>query len=184
MLSSRNMLMLTGLGAVLATVVLFAGFATDSGGDRVIPVADAQPVRPLSPATTTSTTSTTAAASDTDERGFVDSDARCDEGQVAVAVGRTQRSKVAICTEPDGGYEYRGVRISDGASLVATAESTGDGAFVALNDGAQYSVSPTELVVTVGGKVIYRDTWVVYESPESDTEMESTVSTTPTTAAR
>lgn len=33
----------------------------------------------------------------TDARGFVDSNARCDEAQTAVALGRTERSVVVIC---------------------------------------------------------------------------------------
>ena len=151
---SRNFLTLAGLGAVLAAVALFAAAVSRQ------PAADAAPTT----ATTTSATTTATTASGayaTDLRGFVDSTARCDDGQTAVAVGHTQRSLVVVCSTADGTYQYRGARVSDGAALKATAKATGDG-FEAETDGAVYAVSPTELVVTSGGKVIYRDTWIEY----------------------
>ncbi|WP_197381624.1 hypothetical protein [Mycolicibacterium mengxianglii] len=100
-----------------------------------------------------------------DEQGYVGTDAHCDTTQLAVAYGRTKRSLVAICTLPEGGYEYRGVRISDEAGLTLDAQATSGGGFVAQNDGATYTVTPQQLLVTSGGKVIYRDTWVEYELP-------------------
>lgn len=137
MLPTRNVLMPAGLGALLTTVVLFAG----------APAATAEPE--------------TSSPFATDALGFVDSKARCDETQNAAVFARTQRSLVVICADSDGGYEYRGVRVSDGAALQATAERT-DAGFEASTDGAVYTVSPTELVVTSAGKIIYRDTWIDY----------------------
>ncbi|CAN5228130.1 hypothetical protein BH09ACT8_BH09ACT8_24720 [soil metagenome] len=186
MLSSRNFLMLTGLGALLATVVLFVAVVTRQ------PAADAAPTTTTTSTTPTSTTSTTTTSATTtgaesspyatDIRGFVDSTARCDDGQTAVAVGHTQRSLVVVCSSADGGYQYRGVRVSDGAALKATASPTSDG-FEAETDGALYSVSPTELAVTSGGKVIYRDTWIEYRQQPILTTAASTTGTTATTTA-
>jgi hypothetical protein len=45
---------------------------------------------------------------------------------------------VAICKSPGGQYEYRGVRVRDGARLIVPASQSGDG-FVADNDGMTYS---------------------------------------------
>lgn len=205
MLSSRNLLMMTGLGALLAIVALFAGVVTRPGGDIPLPAADASPSTSTSTTTTTTTTTTTptttsstptttgtstttatatATVAGADQRGFVNSAARCDQGQTAVAFGRTQRSEVAICTQTGDSYEYRGVRISDGATLTAAAEATGNGVFTATNDGAVYTVSPEDLVVTSGGKVIYRDTWTEYEAPSFAAEHGTTTtsSSTPTTS--
>jgi hypothetical protein len=189
MLSSRNLLMLAGLGALLATFVLFAGVVTHSVGGA-LPAADAAPETSTSTtaATTagTATTSTTGAAGaqfTTDTRGFVNTKAYCDDGQSAAAFGRTQRSLVVICVDSHGDYEYRGVRVSDGAGLKAAAKSTADG-FEASTDDAVYTVSPTELVVTSGGKVIYRDTWIAYQQQPRFTTQTSgtaTATTTPTT---
>lgn len=100
----------------------------------------------------------------TDDRGFVDSAARCPAGQAAVALGRTRRSQVVICATGNGGHTYRAARVSDGAALQAEATAT-DGGYVARTDGATYTVSPTELVVVSGGRVIYRDTWIDYLEP-------------------
>jgi hypothetical protein len=191
MLSSRNLLMLAGLGALLATFVLFAGVVTHSGGGA-LPAADAAPDTSVTSTTTTSTTpagtattSTTGTAGatfTTDTRGFVNTKAYCDDGQSAAAFGRTQRSLVVICVDSRGDYEYRGARVSDGAGLKATAKSTADG-FEASTDDAVYTVSPTELVVTAGDKVIYRDTWIAYQQqPRFTTETSGSATTTSTSA--
>ena len=189
MLSSRNLLMMTGLGALLAIVVLFAGVVTRPGGEIPLPAADASPSTATLTTTTTTTTGTstttttvTATAAGADQRGFINSAARCDEGQTAVAFGRTQRSEVAICTQNGDSYEYRGVRISDGATLTTAAEATGNGVFTAAKDGAVYTVSPEDLVVTSGGKVIYRDTWTDYEAPSFAAEHGTTSTSTQTTS--
>jgi hypothetical protein len=189
MLSSRNLLMLAGLGALLATFVLFAGVVSHSGGGA-LPAADAAPE--TSTSTTAATTAGTATASTTgaagaqfttDTRGFVNTKAYCDEGQSAAAFGRTQRSLVVICVDSHGDYEYRGVRVSDGAGLKAAAKTTADG-FEASTDDSVYTVSPTELVVTSGGKVIYRDTWIAYQQqPRFTTETSGTATATTTPTA-
>jgi hypothetical protein len=164
MLPTRNLLMLAGLGAVLATLVLFAGVVTRPIGADAAPTTES----PTTESTTTESTTSeptpapeTSSPFATDALGFVDSKARCDEAQNAAVFARTQRSLVVICANPGGGYEYRGVRVSDGAALQANAKQT-DAGFEASTDGAVYTVSPTELVVTSAGKVIYRDTWIDY----------------------
>lgn len=180
MLRTRNLLALAGLGALLAIVVLFAGVTMRQGFDHALPAADAAP--PTTTATTTTTTApTTASTATTDDRGYVKSTARCAEGQTAVAFGRTQRSEVVICAVGGGDYEYIGVRSSDGATLQTAAEATDDG-FVARTDGATYTVSPTQLVVVSGGKVIYRDTWIDYHQPQISAEQGSTTTSTSTTS--
>jgi hypothetical protein len=104
-----------------------------------------------------------------DEQGYVGTDAHCDSSQLAVAYGRTTRSLVAICTLADGGYEYRGVRLSDEAGLTVAAKAV-DGGFVAQNEAATYTITPQQLLVTSEGDVVYRDTWVEYEQPRFTAE--------------
>ena len=72
-----------------------------------------------------------AADPSTDALGFVDSSARCAAPNTAVAFGSTANSRVAICKSPAGLYGYHGVRISDGAKLIASATASADGSFVA-----------------------------------------------------
>src|SRR6202000_3549455 len=71
-----------------------------------------------------------AADPSTDALGFVDSTARCAAPDTAVAFGSTATSRVAICKTSSGKYEYRGVRISDGAKLVVPASVSSDGGHV------------------------------------------------------
>jgi len=97
-----------------------------------------------------------------DDRGFVDSRARCDDGQTAVAIGRTPGSLVVICGDHDGRYGYRGVRLSDDAVLTTAARSTPTHEFVAKNASVTYAISRTELRVTVGGAVIKREPMLDY----------------------
>lgn len=96
---------------------------------------------------------TAAAGPTTDDRGFVDSTARCEAPATAAAFGATASSRIAICKGSSGGYEYRGVRVADGARLIVPAKQT-DGGFVAENDGITYTVTSAALVVKAGGAVI------------------------------
>jgi hypothetical protein len=114
----------------------------------------------------------------TDSQGYVDSTARCSSPNTAAAFGSTDTSRVAICESPSGKYEYRGVRVRDGAKLVVPATKSSDGKYVAENDGITYTVSPSSLVVSVGSEVIRTEPMVDYHGPETPTT--PTASTTPT----
>ncbi|MCW2558703.1 MAG: hypothetical protein JWP55_2667 [Mycobacterium sp.] len=114
----------------------------------------------------------------TDSQGYVDSTARCSSPNTAAAFGSTDTSRVAICESPSGKYEYRGVRVRDGAKLVIPATKSSDGKYVAENDGITYTVSPSSLVVSVGSEVIRTEPMVDYHGPETPTT--PTASTTPT----
>jgi hypothetical protein len=100
-----------------------------------------------------------------DDRGFVDSDARCDGSQTAVAIGRTLGSLVVICGDRDGRYGYLGVRLSDDAVLKTAARTTPTHEFIAQNAAVTYSISPTELRVTAGGAVLKQEPMIDYRGP-------------------
>lgn len=122
------------------------------------------------------------AAPDTDDQGFVDSGARCGGPDVAVAFGSTATSRVAICKQPDGLYQYRGVRLSDGATLIVPATDSGGVSYVAQNNGVTYTVTANSLVISVRGQVIRREPMVDFHQPGAPpkrTPMPTT--TTPTT---
>src|ERR1700761_9499299 len=87
----------------------------------------------------------------TDNQGYVDSSARCASPATAVLFGATDSSRVAICKTSDGRYEYRGVRVSDGAKLIVPATQSADGKFVAENDGVTYTLTAKSLVISAGG---------------------------------
>ena len=115
------------------------------------------------------TIATPPAAADpsTDSLGFVDSAARCAAPNTAVAFGSTANSRVAICKSPAGLYGYHGVRISDGAKLIASATASADGSFVATQDGVTYTVTSGALVVSDASGVIRREPMVSFHGPKT-----------------
>jgi hypothetical protein len=122
------------------------------------------------------------AAPTTDGQGYIDSTARCAPPDAAIVFGSTATSRVAICKAPGGQYEYRGVRVRDGAKLILPASQSGDGGFVAENDGITYTVTAKSLVVSVGKQVIREEAMVDFRSPESpNAPAAPSPTTTPTT---
>lgn len=95
-----------------------------------------------------------AAAPASDGSGYLDSTARCGPPGTAVVFGSTPTSRVAICRTPGGGYEYRGVRVRDGARLVLPATRSSGDTFVAENSGVTYTLTANTLVVKAGNQVI------------------------------
>jgi hypothetical protein len=120
------------------------------------------------------------AAPATDAQGYVDSTARCTSPDTAVAFGSTATSRVAICKTTGGQYEYRGVRLRDGAKLIVPASRSAAGAFVAENDGITYTLTPSSLAVSTGTQVIRTEQMVDYHGPETPTTP-TTGTATPTT---
>ena len=108
-----------------------------------------------------------AAAPAIDGQGYVDSTARCTPPATAVLFGSTDSSRVAICKTSAGQYEYRGVRVRDGAKLVVPASQSGSDGFVADNDGVTYTVNAKSLVVSVSGKVTRDEPLVDVHQPDA-----------------
>jgi hypothetical protein len=100
----------------------------------------------------------------TDSQGYVDSTARCTTS--AVLFGSTDSSRVAVCKASGGQYEYRGVRLRDGAKLIIPASQSGSNGFVADNDGVTYAVTAKSLVISVGDKVIREEQMVDFYRPD------------------
>lgn len=101
-----------------------------------------------------------------DDRGFISTDARCDKPKSALAVGRTQQSLVAICVDPGGRYEYRGVRIRDNSGLSVPNAVTLGGKYVAKNEDFAYIFSAKELMILQGwGWVIRKEPMVAFVEP-------------------
>ncbi|WP_319434144.1 hypothetical protein [Mycobacterium sp. RTGN5] len=114
----------------------------------------------------------------------MDTLARCDDNQTLMAYGRTSKSLVVICVHADGGLEYRGVRLSDNAPLHLPITRSSDGTLVASNDGVTYAVSPTQILVSSGDDVIYKDSWIEFKEAsfsQSGTSSSATTSGSATT---
>ncbi|MCE9517246.1 MAG: hypothetical protein K8R24_15180 [Mycobacterium sp.] len=128
------------------------------------------------------------AAPPSDGQGYVNSTARCTAPDTAVIFGATDTSRVAICKTAGGEYQYRGVRVSDGAKLIAAATQTAGNTFVVKYDGATYTVTPQALSVTINGDTFRTETWADYHGPQapasgSNTPSTSTSSTTSATTS-
>lgn len=115
------------------------------------------------------TTSATAAPT-SDAQGFVDSTARCASPSTAVAFGATASSRIAICKSATGKYEYRGVRVRDGAKLILAATSSDPGVYTASNDGITYTVSSKDLTVSAGNTVIREEPMVQFHGADAPAE--------------
>jgi hypothetical protein len=105
------------------------------------------------------------AAPASDARGYVDSTARCDSAESTVLFGSTDDSRVAICSVSGGKYEYRGVRLRDGAKLIVPATRNDDGAFRVENAGIEYLVTSKSLALSSGSKVIREEAMVDFHRP-------------------
>jgi hypothetical protein len=100
---------------------------------------------------------------DADARGFVNSPARCEPQQTAVVIGRTKLSLIAICADGRGGYEYRGVRLSDQAMLRLPATTLANGCFGARTDAVFYTVSERKLLLTSEIRIIRDEAMVEFK---------------------
>ncbi|TRW78754.1 hypothetical protein FK535_24415 [Mycolicibacterium sp. 018/SC-01/001] len=98
-----------------------------------------------------------------DSNGYIDSAARCDSGQQAVAVARTERAAVAVCRGDDG-YSYHGVRLRDGAALRSDDVRLIPAGFEARNGTTTYRLTDTELVVIDGEALQSRDPVIEYRA--------------------
>lgn len=103
-----------------------------------------------------------------DTGGYLDSTARCTAPDTAVLFGATKTSRIAICKTASG-YEYRGVRVSDGARLVATAKQTSSDSYAVDNAGVTYTVTPTALSVTANGETFRTETWTDFHGTSAGT---------------
>lgn len=180
---SSRLLPWLGIGGVLAAVGLVVGVTVTTGASDTLPAAQAAPTTSTS-ASTTATTSGAPVSYQADSRGYVDTGARCDENQTLMAYGRTSKSLVVICVNHDGGLEYRGVRLSDNAPLHLPITRSSDGTLVASNDGVTYAVSPTQILVSSGDDVIYKDSWIEFKEAsfaQSSTSSSATTSGSATT---
>ena len=117
----------------------------------------ADPPTNTQPATTQPTTSTLRLSlPGTDGQGFVESYARCDPGNPPALMAQTTKSLVVVCQAGPGNYYYRGVRVSDGASIELANAVRTSGGFDVTNpaDGTRYQVRPTVLnIISPGGSV-------------------------------
>jgi hypothetical protein len=157
--------------SIVTLGVLFVLFNADDDATPQVQPVPAQPdpasqsvPTPVSPEPKPTPPPAQASGPAMDARGFVDSAARCDASQRAVAIARTERAAVVVCQGPDGAYEYQGVRLQDGAALQIDDVRPIAAGFEARNGSTTYRLSPTELVVISGETLQSRDAVVEYRA--------------------
>jgi serine/threonine protein kinase len=102
---------------------------------------------------------------DTDAQGFVGYPAGgCDPGSTPALMGRTTQSVIVVCEVGPANYYYRGVRLSDGASIeLANAVRSSDG-FDVTNpvDGTRYQVRHTGISITSPNGQVFSEPMIEY----------------------
>jgi serine/threonine kinase PknH len=86
----------------------------------------------------------------TDKQGWIGYPAaRCDPGTQPAAMARTTESVLVICQIKPGSLYYRGVRLSDGASIELANAVRSSGGFDVTNptDGTRYQIRPMSLTI-------------------------------------
>jgi LysM repeat protein len=117
-----------------------------------------------------------------DGEGYVNSTARCSKPETAVVFGTTETSRVAICETAAGDFEYRGVRVRDGARLIVAATQSGD-TFSAESEGVTYTVTTEALSVSVGGDTFRTESWTDFHSPQAPASSSGSSSSTTTSGS-
>jgi hypothetical protein len=146
----------------------FAGAATGAWCPDVGPSGDSAETTAKQPTTTSPLSSTTSRQVNlpgTDAQGFVDyPGARCDPGSSPVVMGRTTRSVMVICQIGPANYYYRGLRLSDSASIeLANAVRSSHG-FDVTNpvDGTRYQIRATDISITSPGGQVSSESMIQY----------------------
>jgi hypothetical protein len=97
----------------------------------------------------------------TDAQGFLDSDARCDPGNPAAAMGRTKQSLLVLCQTGPGAFYYRGVRRNAGGVITLTNAVQSSGGFDVTNpnDGTRYQIRPEGLTILIKDRQPVTEPW-------------------------
>ncbi|MEU1207809.1 protein kinase [Nocardia sp. NPDC005825] len=156
------------LGSVLAWVLLSGN--DSGGGNEGATVTTTRAGNSAGTYTTSVAVPTTslrplsANVSNADAQGFFDKP-RCDSSESAMVIGRTEKSRLVVCLSTIGRYYYKGLRISDGATIqIMDPQPDADGGFTVTNptDGTQYRITAYGLVITKDGQVAANESMVEY----------------------
>ena len=100
---------------------------------------------------------------DTDRQGFVAyQGARCNSTNPAIAIARTTQSLVVICETGIGRLYYKGMRLSDSASVEIDDPVRTATGFTVTNAGVQYMLAPDALVISQGATQLADETVLMY----------------------
>lgn len=165
---------ITGIGSAivaltgLVTVLFQAGLLGSSQDSTRAGTATSAEIRPTeTPGSHHSAADGGVRPARTDEQGFQDSDARCDPGRPAAAMGSTTQTELVLCQTGPGAFYYRGVRLSDGTLIALANAVRSAGGFDVTNpaDGTRYEIRPHRLTLLMkDGHVAAQETMLAYWS--------------------
>ncbi|MFA1706043.1 serine/threonine-protein kinase [Mycobacterium intracellulare] len=101
----------------------------------------------------------------TDAQGFLGYSAgRCDPSSTPAFMGRTTQSLIVVCEVGPADYYYRGVRLSDGASIELANAVRSSGGFDVTNpvDGTRYQVRPSGISITSPSGQVFSEPMIEY----------------------
>ncbi|MFE3053692.1 protein kinase [Nocardia sp. NPDC059239] len=160
------------LGAVLAWALLSGKTGGNGAGGVTTVTGPAQTTAAYTSVTTARTTAPTTTlvplsgtVSGTDTQGFTAQPPRCNADDPAMAIGRTDKSRLVVCRTATGRFYYKGVRISDNAGIqLDDPVPDGTGGYTVTNptDGTQYRITAYSLVITTGGQVAANESMIEY----------------------
>ncbi|MEC3951635.1 protein kinase [Nocardia sp. CDC153] len=165
------------LGGVLGWVLLSGGFGSsgDNGnnGNNNAQTVTGGPGPTTTPvyrtsgttAPTTTLVPLSGSVNGTDGQGFTAQSPRCNADDPAMAIGRTDKSRLVVCRTATGRFYYKGLRISDNAGIqLDDPVPDGTGGFTVTNptDGTQYRITAYSLVITVSGQVAANESMIEY----------------------
>jgi hypothetical protein len=102
---------------------------------------------------------------DADRQGFLGyPGARCNYTNPPVVIARTADSALVICETGVGRFYYKGVGLKNGLSIEIEDPVQTGSAFIATNNGVQYSLSPVALTITQGSSVLSNEPMLEYWS--------------------
>ncbi|CAM3165552.1 hypothetical protein DFJ75_3072 [Williamsia muralis] len=175
---------LIGVIAVLLVALLLVVLLLVNAGDDETSSASASSRTPSATAQPPETSQPGTPPTGMDGNGFVGSHARCDRGDIAVAIGRTAESLVVVCqaVSTPSAFYYRGVRLSDEAeSQVDNTEPT-PGGYLATSGDVTYTVVADALTIRSGESLLAREPMLEYttNTPIGGYNPTSTTRATPT----
>jgi hypothetical protein len=79
-------------------------------------------------------------------------------------MGRTTQSLIVVCEDGPANYYYRGLRLSDGASVELANAVRSSGGFDVTNpvDGTRYQVRPTGISITTPNGQVFTEPMIEY----------------------
>lgn len=148
------------VAVVVLVLIIGVLLALGSSGSTESDSADPGTAQSTAPSPPPTSSSTARAEYVMDAKGWQDTEARCEAPSRPLETARTADALVVICFTPGGELAYKGVRTSDGDSIVIDEVEVTSWSYSARNEGVHYGVTNTELTISSGDSIIYQSPFI------------------------